>query len=368
MNDESTREQRGNTTPVGPPNKKLRLSDPDLKIVVGEGEQQKTYQCYSQIMAMHSGYIDIALALPMLEHETSTLTFPDIDPHVWDKMMSYLHQGAVDPEYVKDVSVVLPWYDKYDFEFGLELCHRMLGQVISRPFLVGSNLDESTAAMELLYLYAHRMTPSTRQKATTFLLEVLQSGWEGRHSFEHWHICQLVPALRANDGAWSYTTETILHGFPVDGDREKYVDSLAFPDLILSCIQAHLNQRKSASRLAQTLLEAKSMETELLSLIPRLRVQASTDGLAGLPDGLYHRASKYKYWMNQKFSTKRIEFDAVSGWTIKYKDGDHQWLTLYVCSERPINQVLPPKTGWRLAVETGQPLAAPVLNYIMKKR
>ena len=73
-------------------------------------------------------------------------------------------------EHVNDVSVVLPWYYKYYFYVGLELCDRMLGQVISRPFSVESNLDESTAAMELVYLYAHRMTVSTMQN-THIMLE-----------------------------------------------------------------------------------------------------------------------------------------------------------------------------------------------------
>ena len=254
--------------------KRLRLSDPDLSIVVGEGDQQKTYECYSQIMAMYSGYIDAALALPMREHKTMTLTFPEIDPPVWDKMLTYLHLGAAPPECVNDVQVVFPWYDKYDFDAGLELCDTMLRQVISRPLLNDSNLDESTAAMELLYLYAHRMTPATTHQAKKCLLKVLQSGLEGRISLEHGHICQLVPGLRVDDDAWSYTKDRIIRRFPDDGDREKYLDSMAFPDLVVTCILA------------------KSFERDLVPLLPDMCVKVLTSG-GGPGDGHYYKQSTY---------------------------------------------------------------------------
>jgi hypothetical protein len=164
-----------------------------------------------------------------------------------------------------------------------------------------------------------------------------------------------VPALRANDDAWSYTTEIILHGFPVDGDREKDVDSLAFPDLILCCIQSHL-----------TLSQAKSVEKELVALVPQLRVEVSTSG-GGEADGQYNRHSFF--WHQALRQHLRIEFDAVSGWIIRRQfSQDNQWLTLYVCSERPFNMLLPPKTGWRSVHQTDPPQAAPILKYVMVKK
>ena len=332
--------------PACVPVERLRFSNPDLKIVVGDGDEQKTYECYSQIMAMYSGYIDTALAIPMREHETRTLTFPEIHPDEWEKMMHYLQQGASDPECVGDIRVVLPWYDKYDFVAGLELCDRILGQVISPQIVVASNLDESTAAMELLYLYAHRMTASTMEKAKDLLLELLQSCLEGCHSFERGHICQLVPALRTDDDAWSYTKDRILRCILDDGDREKYLDSMAFPDLVLTCVQAHL-----------TLSQARAMEKALVSLGTNLRVEVSTPG-GGTADGVYARY--LTFWQLQ---CMRIVFDAASGWRIRRQNGNRQWSTLYVCSERPFNELLPPKTGWRAKNPTNPPQPAPILRY-----
>jgi hypothetical protein len=249
----------------------------------------------------------------------------------------------------------------------------MLARMISRPNLLGSNLDESMAAMELVYLYAHRMTVSTMEKAKKLLFELLHAGLEGSQSLERSHISQLVPALRADDDAWSYTTKHIIRRFPVDGDRDKYLDSVAFPDLLLSSFDAHENQRKSASKLAQTLLEAKSMEAELLSLMPQLRVKVSAAG-AGITDlvtvsglvGRYHFCSTY--WQHGQ-GNLRIEFDpAVSCWILKKLYG-LDWSTLYVCFERSIHELLPPKTGWRPAIETDPPLGVKVLvNYISKMK
>ena len=120
-------------------------------------------------MAMYSGYIDNALAMPMREQPTMTLTFPEINPNDWDKMMSYLLPGAPAPRSVDDVRVVLPFYDKYDFDSGLEICDRVLAGI---DYNYESNLDDTMAAVELVYQYSHKMT-SSKLIANTFLWNLL---------------------------------------------------------------------------------------------------------------------------------------------------------------------------------------------------
>jgi BTB/POZ domain len=231
----------GKSRPDGPPGKRLRLSDPDLSIVVGEGEQQKTYECYSQIMAMYSGYIDNALAMPMREQDTMTLTFPEINPDEWDKMMSYLLPGAAGPQSVDDVRVVLSWYDKYDFDSGLEICDRLLAGI---DYNYESNLDDAMAAVELVYQHSHRMT-SSKLIANEFLTNLLEDCAEGMQFFEVKHVRQLIPALRIEPDLWNAIQ--IFHQFPDDAnaDRDKYLDCLLFPELLLSCIKL-MNQQASS--------------------------------------------------------------------------------------------------------------------------
>ena len=73
--------------------KRLRSStaEPDLKVIVGDsGDVTVTKWYYSQTLASKSKYIDTMLSTPMNESQTKTITFPDIQPNIWDKMMLFL--------------------------------------------------------------------------------------------------------------------------------------------------------------------------------------------------------------------------------------------------------------------------------------
>ena len=72
--------------------KRLRSStaEPDLKVVVGAGDDTVTKWYYSQTLASKSKYIDTVLSTPMSESQTKTISFPDIQPNIWDKMMLFL--------------------------------------------------------------------------------------------------------------------------------------------------------------------------------------------------------------------------------------------------------------------------------------
>ena len=73
-----------------PSPKKLKsVSDPDLKILIGDkffGEEEVHYY-HSVVMAHHSNYIDTMLASPMKESQSHEIHFPDIEPKTWKKMM-----------------------------------------------------------------------------------------------------------------------------------------------------------------------------------------------------------------------------------------------------------------------------------------
>ena len=67
--------------------KKIRCSDPDLKVVLGEGEDADFQWHHSQTLATKSKYIDAMLSTPMKESEEHKITFPDINLGTWQKMM-----------------------------------------------------------------------------------------------------------------------------------------------------------------------------------------------------------------------------------------------------------------------------------------
>jgi len=85
-----------------PDPKKIRSSEPDLKVVIGseggeagtaddaehEGVVTKWY--ISPSLAAKSKYIDALLAAPMKESKSRTITFPDISPATWELMMKLI--------------------------------------------------------------------------------------------------------------------------------------------------------------------------------------------------------------------------------------------------------------------------------------
>jgi hypothetical protein len=110
-----------------PERKKLRSSEPDLKITVGERENTVVHWYHSQVMATHSQYIDTMLASPMKESNTYEINFPDIEPKVWDSIMKFVSDPvAIRDMTVEDVMLVATAYDQYDFATGLQCCDRVL--------------------------------------------------------------------------------------------------------------------------------------------------------------------------------------------------------------------------------------------------
>jgi hypothetical protein len=324
---------------------RLRSSDPDLKIIVGKGEHKRTYEYYSQIMAMHSTYIDNILATPMRDQETRTLNLSEIHADDWEKMMSYLQVGVKPPTSVAEVSAVLPWYRKYLFHTGLDICDDMLEGL---EYNAGSNLDQSMAAVELVYQHSHRMTLS-RPKAKQFITDVFDSGLEGYQSFHLRHIHQLIPALRIETDLWAKML--IFHRFSEDVDRETYLDSPLFPELVLTCIQAQTNEKEVIRGLTSIKVTGADRDDVHGTYVFDERSISYCKGPFG-------------------FFTHIIEWRKGYGWVLarqrRGKSGQK------VVSESEIlfdcvgttNMFLPPKHGWRSTAPTNTPSLNPVLEYI----
>ena len=323
---------------------RLRSSDPDLKIVVGSGEHKKTYEYYSQIMAMHSSYIDNVLATPMRDQETRTLNLSEISADNWEKMMSYIQAGAKPPTSVDEVSAVLPWYRKYLFHTGLEICDSMLEGL---EYNAGSNLDQSMSAVELVYQHSHRMTLS-RPKAKQFLSDVFDAGLDGYQSFELRHIRQLLPALRTEKDLWAKMQ--IFQRFPDDVNRETYLDSPLFPELVLTSIQAQANENEVIRGLTSVKVTGAGVDDVNGTYVFDERSISYCKG----PFGFY---------------THTIEWRKGYGWVIARQRRGQTGQKVVSESEvlfdcvGTTNMFLPPKHGWRSTAPAHAPSQNPVLEY-----
>lgn len=110
-----------------PESKKLRSSEPDLCLLIGD--EAKEYRYHSQFMAMHSSYIDTMLANPMKESQSLQLSFPDLTPELWELMVKFLDPTAVRSLSIEDAMKLAPAYDKYSFESGIKICDQVLSEM-----------------------------------------------------------------------------------------------------------------------------------------------------------------------------------------------------------------------------------------------
>ena len=112
--------------------KRLRSSEPDLKVILGSGEEETVQWYHSQTLASKSKYIDTMLAVPMREREDRVISFPDIKPNVWAKMMKFLDDPIASREMnAKDATEVVVFYDKYEFVDGRRLCLHIIVDYMS---------------------------------------------------------------------------------------------------------------------------------------------------------------------------------------------------------------------------------------------
>ena len=136
-----------------PDTKKIRSSEPDLKVIIGSEEAEKeeagadgeddieqqagvvTKWYHSPSLAAKSKYVDALLAAPMKESESRTITFPDISPDTWDLMMKFVDDPlAIRSMKPEDVVQVAKFYDKYEFSGGRSLCDTILAEYFKSVF------------------------------------------------------------------------------------------------------------------------------------------------------------------------------------------------------------------------------------------
>ena len=128
----SVNNNNDNNTANGSGVKRLRSSEPDLKVILGSSDDETVQWYHAPTLASKSNYIDTMLAVPMRERDDYVISFPDIKPDVWAKMMQFLDSPIAAREMsAKDVVEVAPLYDKYEFVEGMKLCSYVMMDYLS---------------------------------------------------------------------------------------------------------------------------------------------------------------------------------------------------------------------------------------------
>jgi hypothetical protein len=214
-----------------PERKRLRSSEPDLKISVGANDEAVDYWYHSSVMATHSNYIDAMLATPMQESKAYEISFPDIAPTTWESMLKFL-EGPMEARLmtIEDAMEVALEYDKYDFRKGCQLCDQVLKEYFQDKKKILANLSCFVDAVLLA-------NAANLEEAKKVGLEWLRQTLGSRDSqtggiiFTENHIRKLVPLIIKEDALFQIITSVIASCF--SGHDVKSKEDLRSP--LLSC-------------------------------------------------------------------------------------------------------------------------------------
>lgn len=184
--------------------KQLKSYEPDLDVVVGPGQQ--VFRYHGAILASYSAYIDTMLSTPMREQDTMRITFPDIEPDVWTKLIKFLETGGSREMQLTDVIELLPIYDQYDFQGAVKMCdisiHGMLETWYSGDREFHSLL---TSAANLSY---ELDLPLSKKKAVDFAKKIFSISTD--YHFEERHFRDVLPLIQNEESTLEYIVCTIL--------------------------------------------------------------------------------------------------------------------------------------------------------------
>ena len=362
MNDNSNESINDDDT-MKPERKRLRSSDPDLKITVGggstagagENSEAVEYSYHSSVMATHSNYIDTMLATPMQESKTYELSFPDISPATWDLMMKFL-DGPVAARLItaKDVMEVAHAYDQYDFPKGRELCGHVLAEYFKTMKTTPGDLD---FLIDAILLTDAVNLEEAKNSGVEWLAETLKSTkiLSGQTIFLEAHMKKLVPLI---------VKEELL--FQV----LKYqcgVFCIETKDDVLS----HLFPRMIVQA-----FKASKMHSLLGSMVPRI----TFSGCGLIPDLIFEQHSVYRWESgpgdrnteyNNLLYKITLEEDGwvISGETLPDVGADGEEViesiveTIVWKCPHSQNLPLPPKDGWKWANTSTLSDRIPKLTY-----
>ena len=108
--------------------KHLKFSDPDLTVVVGEGENAVEFYHYKHLLAAFCPFFDNMLSSGMKEANENKIVFPDKDPNAWQIVCKILDPAEVaDGKNVDDIiSLYIEPSTKENFEEECEKVHALV--------------------------------------------------------------------------------------------------------------------------------------------------------------------------------------------------------------------------------------------------
>ena len=345
--------------------KMLRSSEPDLKVILGTGDNESVLWYHSQTLASKSKYVDTMLSVPMKERDEYVISFPDISAETWEQMMKFIDDPVAARKMdERDALSLVEFYDKYEFGGGRNLCSYIISDYFSTRSLVRMEKEHKLDLDLIIDLVnvAHKANLGDALKqGLKYIWKKLQSFETryGRLMFTESQLAKLVPVLK-----YSKANRKSL-GLSIYGFDDLEAD--AFPKLFVRASQSWENE----------------------SLLQRCISHIAVSGTSCNADGDYTSEEDWDHYTPEEERTThwggdevtfRVEFwepndeDTYRGWTIvrKYpptgfdEDGDPIGVVKKKCwiAQHSTNNCFPPRTGWISCDERarGEPKIKYVLN------
>lgn len=191
INDRQTKSKQP-ATMTSRPEKSLKSSEPDLTVIVGSKGNEKQFMYHSIIMASHSVYVDTLLSSSMKESKEKVIHFDDIEPDQWVKVIAYVQDPIVAQDLMDfdEAIAFTPFYDKYDFRIGLDLCSSVVGNSIEEK-----SVDWDARRWIEVILACEMLSPSVRKESVRLFAKELKP--EGFYSEEE--LLAVAPVVAKNE-------------------------------------------------------------------------------------------------------------------------------------------------------------------------
>jgi hypothetical protein len=281
--------------------KRLRFSNPDLKIIVEctnnvvdggnnlanmEPPSKKVYMMYSAQLANLSNFIDTALSTEMKEKATREIVFHDVMPHIFEQALKYVQDPvAANCFGAAEAIQFAEFYDLYEFKGGVALCDLVLMRYLAKNG--EAEIDQMPEDLDLLVEAAavgfHLNLHHTKNAAITYL--------KSRMDFEA--ITLFGPSM--------FTVDHIRKLQPILQEQGLF-DSISWP--------VSLTTNDVASPLFPTLFTTLASSVNAGQVCESISVsgtQSQSDMVC--LDGNYLRKGRHRYVMRPSYRT--------STWVIK---------------------------------------------------
>ena len=124
--------------------------EPDLYVTLGSGCSSQRLTGFSQILGRDSGYVRaklVATGSSVDLTEPLHVQFPDVSRTTWDRAMYFLLPQNAFSLCLTDVEDLYPFFQKYEFDGGKELCDKFILQTLMSPRRSTFGINEKVASL-----------------------------------------------------------------------------------------------------------------------------------------------------------------------------------------------------------------------------